>query len=78
MLTETLRGLQKFKTEQISPDLNNNAKKKSKPKIINIKSLKKVEFEGACLLHNRWLLDEFDRLFEKEVPDYRKKLHSTE
>ena len=72
MLTETLRGLQKFKTEQISPDLNNNAKKKPKPKIINIKSLKKVEFEGADLLHNRWLLDEFDRLFEKEIPDYRK------
>lgn len=72
MLSETLKSIQKYKSDQISPDLTNSTKKKQKPKIINIKSLKKVELEATEGLSNKLMLEEFDRLVEKEVPGYRK------
>lgn len=71
ILSETLRGINKFKSDQSSADSNSGHKKKSKPKIINIKSNKKVGIEDNELLKEHNLLDDFDKILEKEVPEYR-------
>lgn len=59
-----------FKGDHISPE-STLIKKKSKPKIISIKSLKKAELDNSDILKDKSLLEECDRILEKEVPGFR-------
>ena len=66
-------GIHKFKSEQISPDSNSGHKnKKSKPKVISIKSTKKVDIEDSEYFKERWIFEDFDKIMEREIPEYRK------
>lgn len=61
----------KIKTDGESPDSNKSRHKNGKTKIITIKSTKKHELETSDLLKDKLNLEEFDKIMNKEIPNYR-------
>jgi hypothetical protein len=61
----------KVKTEGESPDSNKSRHKNWKTKIITIKSTKKHDLETSDSLKDKLILDEFDKIMNKEIPGYK-------